>query len=46
MSSSNSRNCTLMIILGIVLIVTFTYVVIYNSNNNIKNDVNGVEIND
>ena len=45
MSSSNSKNFTYMIVLGLIVFVTFTYIVISNNvDNTINTDVGEVEL--
>ncbi len=45
MSSSNSRNFTFIIVLGLIIFATFTYVIISNNVDNIINiDVDEVEV--
>ena len=45
MSSSTSRNFTFIIVLGLIIFATFTYVIISNNVDNIINiDVDEVEV--
>lgn len=45
MSSSNSRNFTFIVVLGLIIFATFTYVIISNNVDNIINiDVDEVEV--
>lgn len=45
MSSSNSRNFTFIIVLGLIIFATFTYIIISNNVDNIINiDVDEVEV--
>ena len=45
MSSSNSRNFTFIIVLGLVIFATFTYIIISNNvDNTINTDIKDVEV--
>lgn len=45
MSSSNSRNFTFIIVLGLIIFATFTYIIISNNVDNIISiDVDEVEV--
>lgn len=45
MSSSNSRNFSFIILLGLVILATFTYIVVSNNlDDTITTDVNDVQV--